>query len=135
MEYKLEGVDVLVLSIMVWFLGTWLTAKIRFLKSYSIPPAVTGGLICSLVVTLIYIFCGVEISFDMRIRDLCLLIFFSTIGLSAKFSLLKEGGKALLILLAVATGFLFLQDLTGVLLVKAMGAHPIGVKLSGTLFH
>jgi ESS family glutamate:Na+ symporter len=124
MAYELKGVDVLVLSIVVWFLGTWLTGKIRFLKAYSIPPAVTGGLICSVVVTLIYYVGDVEVSFDMRLRDLCLLVFFSTIGLSAKLSLLKAGGKALVILLAAAAVFLVIQDLTGVLLVKAMGAHP-----------
>ena len=122
--YEVTGVDVLVVSILVWFLGTWLTGRLSFLKKYSIPPAVTGGVICSIVVALLYAFGGPEISFDMRIRDLCLMIFFSTIGLSAKFSLLKEGGKALAILLAVAVAFLVAQDLTGVLLVKAMGYHP-----------
>jgi ESS family glutamate:Na+ symporter len=124
MTHELKGVDVLVLSIVVWFLGTWLTSKIRVLKAYSIPPAVTGGLICSGVIALIYYAGGVEVSFDLQLRNLCLLVFFSTIGLSAKLSLLKAGGKALVILLAAASVFLVIQDLTGVLLVKAMGAHP-----------
>jgi ESS family glutamate:Na+ symporter len=124
MAYELSGVDVLVLSIVVWFLGTWLTGKIRFLEAYSIPPAVTGGLICSGIVALIYYQGGVEVSFDMRIRDLCLLIFFSTIGLSAKVSLLKAGGKSLALLLVAASVFLVFQDLTGVLLVSALGEHP-----------
>jgi ESS family glutamate:Na+ symporter len=124
MTYELQGVQVLVLSILVWFLGTWLTAKLGFLKKYSIPPAVTGGLICSVTIALIYAVGGVEISFDMHLRDICLLVFFSTIGLSAKLSLLKAGGKALIILLIAAAVFLILQDLTGVLLVKALGGHP-----------
>ena len=124
MNVELKGVDVLVLSIVVWFLGTWLTGRIRFLKAYSIPPAVTGGLICSLMVAIIYAVGGVEVSFDMRLRDLCLLVFFSTIGLSAKLSLLKAGGKALVIMLGAAAVFLVVQDLTGVLLVKALGANP-----------
>lgn len=124
MSYEVEGVDVLVVSIVVWFVGAWLTQRIRVLKKYSIPAAVTGGLICSLVVMLVYALGGVEVAFDMRLRDVCLLIFFSTIGLSAKLRLLKEGGKALGILLAAAAVFLVVQDLTGVLLVKAMGHHP-----------
>lgn len=123
-SYLLEGNDVLIISIVVWFLGEYLTRKILFLKRYSIPSAVTGGLICSGVVALIYSFGKLEISFDMRIRDLLLLVFFSTIGLSAKFQLLKEGGKSLAILLLVASVFLVVQDLTGVLLVKLMGYHP-----------
>ena len=122
--YLLTGNDVLIVSIAVWFLGEYLTKKIVFLRAYSIPSAVTGGLICSAIVATIYTVLHIEITFDMRIRDLMLLVFFSTIGLSAKFQLLKEGGKSLALLLLVAAVFLICQDLTGVLLVKLMGYHP-----------
>ena len=123
-SYVLEGNDVLITSIVVWFLGEYLTKTLPFLKRYSIPSAVTGGLICSALVALVYSFANIEISFDMRIRDLLLLVFFSTIGLSAKFQLLKEGGKSLAVLLLVAAIFLVIQDLTGVLLAKLIGVHP-----------
>lgn len=122
--FLIEGNDVLIASILVWFLGEYLTGKIPLLRRYSIPSAVTGGLICSSIVALIFSFGGIEVTFDMRIRDILLLVFFSTIGLSAKLQLLKEGGKALIILLIVATFFLVIQDVTGVLLVKLMGYHP-----------
>lgn len=124
MEYQIEGGDVLIISILVLFLGTFITNKIAFLKRYNIPAAVTGGLICSIAVALIYSFAGTEISFDMRTRDLLLLVFFTTIGLTAKFRLLIAGGKALIVLLVIAVIFLFVQDLTGVALVSLMGHHP-----------
>ena len=57
-------------------------------------------------------------------RDLLLLAFFSTIGLSAKFARLKAGGKSLLILLVCATVFLVVQNTTGVLMAKLLGVHP-----------
>jgi len=123
-SYVLEGNDVILTSIVVWFIGEYLTRSISFLKRYSIPSAVTGGLICSILVALLYSFANIEISFDMRIRDLLLLLFFSTIGLSAKLKLLKEGGKTLAVLLIAATAFLVVQDITGVLLAKVMGHHP-----------
>jgi ESS family glutamate:Na+ symporter len=53
-----------------------------------------------------------------------LLVFFTTIGLSAKIKLLQAGGKALAILLLVASVFLVIQNITGVLLVYLLGAHP-----------
>ena len=122
--HEIAGADVLIIAIVVWFLGNFLTERIRFLKENNIPAAVTGGLICSLIVTFIYSIYDIQINFDMRLRDLMLLVFFTTIGLSARLSLLKAGGKALAILLAVAAVFLVLQDLTGVLLVKLLGANP-----------
>ncbi len=122
--HELEGADVLIISILVLFLGAWLTSQIAFLRRYSIPEAVTGGLICSSIVALLFVAFEREIRFDMRMRDLLLLVFFSTIGLSAKLRLLAEGGKALAILVVVAAAFLVVQDVTGVLLAKLVGVHP-----------
>lgn len=124
MEYTIEGANIVVLAVAVWFLGTVINKKVAFLERYSIPVAVTGGLICSTVVTAVYYVFDITISFDTRLRDLLLLTFFSTIGLSAKLSLLKEGGKTLVILLLAAAVLLILQDTTGVLLAMAFGAHP-----------
>jgi ESS family glutamate:Na+ symporter len=124
MEYRLAGGEVLITAIAVLFVGAFLTRKVEFLRRYSIPDAVTGGLICSTVVALIYGWADVQISFETRLRDVLLLVFFSTIGLSAKLRLLAAGGRALAVLLVVATVFLVFQDATGVLLAKAFGVHP-----------
>jgi ESS family glutamate:Na+ symporter len=123
-EYTISGANIVALAVAVWFIGTFINKKLVFLERYSIPVAVTGGLFCSLIVTAIYYGLDVTINFDTRLRDLLLLTFFSTIGLSAKISLLKEGGKALVILLIAAATLLILQDATGVGLAMAFGAHP-----------
>ena len=123
-EYNVEGLDVLVISIVVLFLGMYLTRKIRFLERYFIPPAVTGGLICSIVVALVHEFANLKITFDLQIRDVLLLTFFSTIGLSAKLRMLVAGGKALVVLVLVAGVFLILQDVIGVSLAVLFGSHP-----------
>ena len=123
-QFEVERMHVLALSILVLYLGFYLNRKIRFLSEFYIPPAVTGGLICSIVVMVIFIVADVEIQFDLAIRDLLLLVFFSTIGLSAKFRVLVAGGKALAILVVVAAVFLVFQNTTGVLLATVFGAHP-----------
>lgn len=123
-QYQVEPLDVLMLSILVLYLGFYLNQKIRVLSEFYIPPAVTGGLVCSLVVAAVYGTLDLEISFDMRIRDVLLLVFFSTIGLTAKLNTLAAGGKALAILVGVAAVFLVMQNLTGVLLALGFGEHP-----------
>jgi len=124
MEYKVQGTDVLIVSILVLFLGTWLTRRFRFLRTYNIPEAVTGGIVCSTVVALIYAGWNIQIVFDTRARDVLLLIFFSTIGLSAKFRLLAAGGRALALMVVIASVFLVIQDVTGVLVSMLFGASP-----------
>ncbi|MCP4328236.1 MAG: sodium/glutamate symporter [Alphaproteobacteria bacterium] len=112
------------LSILVLYLGMFLNRKIRFLSDYYIPPAVTGGLICSAVVALIYSFADLEIRFDLQLRDILLLVFFSTIGISAKFRTLVAGGKALALLTVIAGVFLVVQDITGIGLAMLLGVDP-----------
>ena len=119
-EIVVEGADVLIVAILVLGLGSFITNRVSFLGKYSIPVAVTGGIICSLLILAIQKFGGPRISFDLRLRDLLLLIFFSTIGLSAKFNRLKAGGKPLAILTICAAVFLVIQNITGVLMAWSM---------------
>ncbi len=123
-QYEMQPIHVLMLSILVLYLGFFLNRKIRFLSEYYIPPAVTGGLICSVIVAVIYGTADLEIAFDMQIRDVLLLVFFSTIGLSAKLRTLAAGGKALVILVLISAVFLLFQNTTGVLLAMVFGDHP-----------
>ncbi len=55
-----------------------------------------------------------NIEFSLKQRDILLIIFFTCVGLSARFSTLLQGGKALVTLLIIAVCYLFLQNLTGV---------------------
>lgn len=119
-----DGADLVIVSILVLWVGHFLTQKIAVLQRFSIPIAVTGGLLCSVIVAIVTASGGPKISFDMQIRDVLLLVFFTTIGVSAKFSRLKTGGKALGLLVLCAAAFLLVQDITGVLLAKAIGGHP-----------
>ena len=123
-EILVAGSDIIILAILVLWIGNLITNKVDFLRKYSIPIAVTGGLLCSIIVATINSTTDTTITFDLQIRDTMLLVFFTTIGISAKFSRLKAGGKALAILTVCAFLFLILQDITGVLLVKLFGGHP-----------
>lgn len=123
-DLQVTGVDVVIVAIAVLWVGNHITQTLPLLSKFSIPIAVTGGLICSIVVAVVSGLGGPIIVFDMTIRDTLLMVFFSTIGISAKFSRLAAGGKSLALIVVCAGVFLVLQDSTGVLLARAFGAHP-----------
>lgn len=129
----IEPGTVLTISIVVLFVGMYINKKVKFLSENFIPPSVTGGLLCSIIVAFIYKFANVEISFDLAIRDILLLVFFSTIGLSAKFRTLVAGGKALIALTVVAFIFLMLQDATGIGIALLFDAHPAYGLMGGSV--
>ncbi len=123
-EFNVTGPDVVIVAVIVWFLGSFLNKKIRVLDKFNIPVAVTGGLLCSILVALAYNLANIQINFDSTLRDLMILTFFSTIGLTAKFRLLASGGRTLLILLVLAAILLILQDIAGMTIAWALGANP-----------
>ncbi len=130
MTVELDSVHVLVLAIFVLWIGAQITSRLAFLRRFSIPIAVTGGLLCSLVVAGLDVFGDIHVHFDLALRDTLLLVFFSTIGLSAKLSQLKEGGRLLAILGVLTLLFLGLQNGVGVL-TAALAGQPLGYGLIG----
>lgn len=128
-----QGPDIVILAILVLWVGDQITRRAALLSKYSIPIAVTGGLLCSIIVAIIEAAGLLKISFDLQLRDTLLLVFFTTIGISAKFSRLKAGGKALGVLVVCAAVFLIIQDVTGVLLIKAFGEHPAYGLFAGSI--
>ena len=131
--FTFNTTDTLILSIVVLYLGNILTHRISILGKYSIPQAVTGGLLVSLVTLLIFKFGGPKIEFDLQLRDKLLLVFFSTIGLSAKFSQLKKGGRPMLILMLCTSALLVAQNFTGVMMAKLFGAQPAYGLFAGSI--
>ncbi|QCX00620.1 sodium/glutamate symporter [Aggregatimonas sangjinii] len=106
--------DTIVIACLVLFLGKYLNKKISFFRAYNIPEPVTGGVIFSIFFGILYAVTGTEFSFALELRDALLIIFFITIGLSSRLKTLLKGGKSLLLLLVLAVGYLFIQNLTGV---------------------
>jgi ESS family glutamate:Na+ symporter len=134
---ELEPRTTLIFAILALFLGRFLNDKIRFFRDYNIPEPVTGGLLASLLVGLLYWLADVEINFHMENRDMLLVVFFTTIGLSSRLDVLKKGGRSLLILLVLAVGYLFVQNLVGIGVASlsgkpgALGLLTGSVSLSG----
>ncbi len=121
------------LGIIVLFVGKRINNTILFLREYSIPEPVTGGLLFSIIFSLIYFITGVGIEFELTARDVLLVYFFTTIGINASFKDLLSGGKPLVILLAITVGYMFIQNLTGITVASVFGQDSRVGLLGGTI--
>lgn len=121
------------LGIIVLFVGKRLNDAIGFLREFSIPEPVTGGLLFSILFLLVYVVSGLEISFDLTSRDFLLVYFFTTIGINASFKELRAGGKPLVILLMITIVTMFAQNLTGISVAALFGMDAAMGLLSGTV--
>lgn len=121
------------IGIMVLFAGKRVNDAVKALREYSIPEPVTGGLICSVLIALVYLLTGIEIEFDLAARDILLVYFFTTIGINSSLKDLLEGGKPLVVLLVITIGFMFLQNITGLTVAKLFGLQSQVGLLGGSI--
>lgn len=118
------------LGLALFVFGTMLNARFEVLRRFNIPDPVSGGLVAAVAALALYLSFGVSLTFDMQARDLFLVMFFSAIGLNARFSDLVAGGKPLLILLGLTLFMIVAQNIIGVLGAVLFGYAPsVGVLL------
>ncbi len=116
------------LAIILLFIGKAVTRRFDVFYRYSIPEPVVGGFLCATAIGLLYGFSGIQISFDLEVRDMLLLYFFAGIGLQSDVKTLRSGGQPLMILLILASIFIVLQNLLGMGVATVFGM-PAGAGL------
>ena len=130
---KIEPFLAITTGIVVLFIGKRLNDAIPFLRNFSIPEPVTGGLLFSILFGIVYAASGVAVEFELTARDVLLVYFFTTIGINASFKDLISGGKPLVVLLAITIAYMFLQNLTGISVASLFDLPPQVGLLGGTV--
>ncbi|NLB31665.1 MAG: sodium/glutamate symporter, partial [Alcaligenaceae bacterium] len=133
MEITLNAYYTLILATLVLLLGRFLTRKIKFLATYNIPEPVAGGLLAGLIVVLIKYFIGVSFIFNSDLQTAFMLLFFSSIGLSADFKRLKVGGMPLVIFSMTVSGLIIVQNVVGVSMATLVGLDPLMGLVTGSI--
>jgi ESS family glutamate:Na+ symporter len=105
--------------------GMVLTRKVPFLQKFCIPSPVSGGILFSLLGLALYSWGHIELSFDHTLQDTFMLAFFTSVGYQTDFKVLKQGGKALGIMLVLLVLIITLQNLMPWGITKLMGANPL----------
>ncbi|MES1264320.1 MAG: sodium/glutamate symporter, partial [Variovorax sp.] len=76
---------------------------------------------------------GLKVDFQLGVRDVLLLYFFAAIGLGSDVRTLRQGGRPLVILVALATGFMVLQNLAGMAVASGFGLDRRAGLLTGSV--
>ncbi|MGI5963495.1 MAG: sodium/glutamate symporter [Lawsonibacter sp.] len=109
------------IAMILFVIGRFLTNRIGFLKRCCIPAPVVGGLLFSLLHLLLYALQIVQFSFDENVKNLFMTLFFTSVGYTACFRLLKRGGKKVLIFLILAIIMVCLQNVLASVLAGVVG--------------
>lgn len=133
MEWVFNSYYTLIAATIVLLVGKVMVNKIKFLQNFNIPEPVAGGLLAAIILYALHSFYGVSFKFEKPLQDTFMLIFFSSIGLSADFSRLKAGGIPLIIFTAIVGFFIIIQNAVGVGLASAFGLDPLIGLITGSI--
>ncbi len=118
--FKVNAVEVLGLASLGVLIGFWLKRRIPLLDRLNIPVSIAGGMVYALVAMALRDRVA-NFEFDVVLRDLLMVAFMTTVGLSARLRLIREGGVKVLKLFALATFGAVLQNALGMGLAKLLG--------------
>ena len=130
---QLDLLSTILVAFVVLFGGRALIQRSALLARFSIPAPVVGGVITAVLLFALDVWGGIRIGFDMALRDNLLLMFFTTVGLSADARMLVRGGPKLLMFLAVCVAFIVVQNAVGLIAARAMDLHPVVGLLGGSI--
>ena len=121
----LNSYQTLAVGILLCYLGKLLKKNIRFLQTYCIPNPVIGGVLFALLNLALFESGVGAIKLDTVQQSFFMNMFFTSVGFSASYVLLKKGGRDVLVLTVVCAVLITFQDTIGVMLAKATGLHPL----------
>ena len=133
MVLNLTTIQTMALAVIVLYLGKTINNTFKFLKENCIPDAVTGGTLFS-ILTLIGHETGIlSFVFEDTLRDVFMIVFFTTVGFSASIKLLKKAGLPVLMFLIAAVALAVLQNVFGVAMAKFLHINLLIGLATGSL--
>ena len=105
--------------------GDFIKKHVSVLSRYFIPGPIIGGVLFSLIALIGHETGSFTFQFYDNMRAFLLLVFFTTIGFSASFELLKKGGVGVALFLAAAVGLVLIQNTLGAAMAAALGVNPL----------
>ena len=125
MELKLDIFQTMALVTVVFYLGTYLRKKVKFLSKYCIPAPVIGGLLFALVILFLKLTDLATIALDTTLQNLFMTTFFASVGFTASFKILKNGGIKVAMFLGIAILLIISQNVVGATLAKLFNLEPL----------
>ena len=133
MKVSLTDLQTLAVGLTALVIANFIVRRVPLLARLNVPNPVLGGVMVAMIAALLHQFAHVSIEFAGDLTNFLLLVFFTTVGLSAKFSSLKKGGRPLVILCAVTVLLLISQNIVGIAVASAVGGHPYYGLLGGSI--
>ena len=133
LNINLNSTTTLALAALLLIMGYSINKRVTILNKYCIPAPVVGGFIFMFLTWLGHISSTFKFNFENIFQSTFMLAFFTTVGLGASFSLLKKGGKLLIIYWLTCGIISIFQNIIGITITKITGLEAPYALLSSAI--
>lgn len=133
MQIEVGLVSSVALTLLLLLFGAWAARSWRIFSRFAIPGPVVGGFLFALVVLALREWGSIELTIDTTLQSPAMLAFFTTIGLGASLSLIRTGGRVLVVYLVACWTVAIFQNLVGIGLAKALGINELLGVMAGAV--
>ena len=126
MEISFDVMQSAAIAALVAIVGRAIVKRVKFFQTYCIPGVVVAGLVVSFVLGILRGANILQVNFDVAVlKEWFMDIFFTGVGLTASWKLIKSGGKVCIGIAITTIGLILGQDILGVALAVPLGLHPL----------
>ena len=133
MEIKLDMYQTVAVAVVVLMIGNFLKKKITILQRFCIPSPVIGGLLFAIFTLILYATGVAVIDFDDTLKEVCMVLFFTSVGFQANLKVLKSGGKGLIVFLFLIVVLMVSQNFASVGLANLLGLDSLTGMTTGSI--
>ncbi|MDD6709604.1 MAG: sodium/glutamate symporter [Ruminococcus sp.] len=133
MDITLDMYQTVAVAVVVLMIGNFLKKKISFLQRFCIPSPVIGGLLFAIFTLILYATGIAIIDFDDTLKEVCMVLFFTSVGFQANLKVLKSGGKALIVFLVLVVALMIGQNFASIGLANVLGLDSLTGMTTGSI--
>lgn len=131
--FSLNLIATLALSVLLLMLGYSIRGKVKFLQKFCIPAPVIGGLLFSILVFALRQNKVAYIQMDTVLQTPLMIMFFTTVGITGSFKVIKKGGKILIIYWVLTSLLAVTQNFIGLSIAKLTDINPMFGIMAGSV--
>ena len=125
MQLTLDMYQTVAVAVVVLFLGKLLRHRVQFLETFCIPAPVVGGLVFAIFSCVMHAAGLLDLNFDDTLKEVCMVLFFTSVGFQANLKVLKSGGRAMVVFLILVITLIICQNLVAAGLARLLGIDPL----------
>ena len=133
MKIEFDMYQTLAVAVLVLMLGKFLRERVQVLERFCIPAPVIGGVLFAIFTCVCYVTGVAEFAFDDILKEVCMVMFFTSVGFQANLKVLKSGGRAMIVFLGVVIVLIVSQNFVAVGLAKLLGVDALVGLCTGSI--